>query len=52
MWNRKDDRGWCDEPIWGNILMGTDDKGCCHDQIDSAMWIVADVKKHFTTNLR
>jgi hypothetical protein len=25
----------------------TDDKGCCHDQIDSAMWIGKDVKGTF-----
>jgi hypothetical protein len=27
--------------------MRRDDKGCIHDQIKSAMWIVKDVKRKF-----
>jgi hypothetical protein len=29
------------------MWIGTDDKGCCHDQIESAMWIGMDVKGSF-----
>jgi hypothetical protein len=34
------------------MWIGTDEKGCCHDQIESDMWIGNDMKKLFTINLR
>jgi hypothetical protein len=30
------------------MWIGTDDKGCCHDKRESAMWIGKDVKENFT----
>jgi hypothetical protein len=47
MWIRGDNIGWCDDLIWGDMWMGTNDKGCSLDQIDSAMWIWKDVKRKF-----
>jgi hypothetical protein len=40
---------WCERkfsrPIWDNICIATDQKGCCHDLIWGAIWIGTDVKE-------
>jgi hypothetical protein len=32
MWIRTDDGGWWHDLIWGDICIGTDDIGCCHEK--------------------
>jgi hypothetical protein len=33
LWNRIDDRGWCQDPIWGDMWIWTDDIRFYLDQI-------------------
>jgi hypothetical protein len=40
-----DDKRLCHDLFWGDIRIGTDDIGCCHDQIVSAMWMWKDVRR-------
>jgi hypothetical protein len=28
-----DDGDWCHDQIWGDMWIGTDDNGCCTDQV-------------------
>jgi hypothetical protein len=42
-----DDRFWCHDLIWADILKGTDEIGCCLKQITIAICIRKDVKAIF-----
>jgi hypothetical protein len=44
---RTDDRGWCHDLIWADILKGTDEIWCGFNQITIAISIRKDVKAIF-----
>jgi hypothetical protein len=48
---RKVDGWWCPDLIWGDIWIGTDDIGCCLDQIYIAMCIGKNVTPSFQVHL-
>jgi hypothetical protein len=33
IWIKPDDKEWCQDLIWGDMWIGTDDKWCSHDEI-------------------
>jgi hypothetical protein len=40
LWNRIDDWGWCHDIILGDMWIGTDEIGCCLDQINTTRCII------------
>jgi hypothetical protein len=52
MCNRTDDRGWCNDLIWGDLYIVRDVKECSHYLFWSARWIGIILQEASTTNLR